>query len=166
MIRTTMFRALIAVATGSMLVLTACGSDLKVSAPPVTRAAPTGSASSPGSTSGVSTSPSGGGAAPDCLKFAAAWASAIGSSVAGVETDANVFQALVDTVPDSLKADAKVLATAYTGYLNIIKKYNGDPAKAMADPEVQKALQALSTPDLNAAQDKITKYFDDQCPKG
>jgi len=114
----------------------------------------------------MGTVPAGNGTGANCLKFAQQWASAIGSSVAGVETDTNVFQALVDTVPDSLKADAKVLATAYTGYLNIIKKYAGDPTKAMTDPEAQKALQALGTPEVNAAQDKITKYFDAQCPKG
>ena len=181
MIRSTTFRTLATgLAASSLLVLAACGNDIKVATPPaVTTAAPSGtsgstnapgtttaSGGSTGATSPMGTVPSGGGSTADCLKFATAWATAVGSSVAGLETDPNVFDALVKTVPDSLKADAQVLAKAYSGYLQIIAKYKGDPTKAMTDPEAQKALQALGTPEVNAAQDKITKYFDDQCPKG
>jgi hypothetical protein len=36
----------------------------------------------------------------------------------------------------------------------------------MADPNVQKSISDLSSPEVSAAQKKITDYFDAQCPKG
>jgi hypothetical protein len=177
MFRSTMFRTLAGgLAAGSLLVLAACGGDLKASVSsqtPITTVAPggtsgpgtTGSTGNPSSTAPMGTNPASG-TSDNCLKFATQWAAAIGGAMAGQTTDAGVFDALVGSVPDSLKPDAKLLAKAYTGYFAILKKFNGDYAKAMADPDVQKAIAALGTPELNAAQDRITKYFDAQCPKG
>jgi hypothetical protein len=173
MIRSTMFRTLASgLAAGSLLVLAACGSDAKVSSSPQTpvTTAPSGSGNTaaPGTSSGNSsmgTNPASG-SAGDCLKFAQQWASAIGGAASGQATGASVFDALVKLVPDKLKADAQLLATTYSKYFAILKQYNGDIGKAMADPNVQKSISDLSSPEVSAAQKKITDYFDAQCPKG
>jgi hypothetical protein len=169
----TLRRTALCLTAGSLLVLTACGSDAKIGVPaqkPITTTA-SGNTSAggggsmttnPGTASGGG-SGTGSGSSADCLKLATEWSKAVGAAASGQGGDGNVFAGLEAVVPDSLKADAKVLAAAYTKYMDIFKKYNGDVAKAMSDPAVQEALKGIGSPEVQASQKKISDYFDGQC---
>ena len=72
---------------------------------------------------------------------------------------AKVFGAVSANVPQELQADVKVMSAAMTKLADVMKQYNSD----MTNPAVMKALQALSTPEVQAASERLTAYFDTTC---
>jgi hypothetical protein len=165
MIRTKLAAA--AVAATALLALSACSSGVKIASPsttasPSSNGGDTGNTTGSGGTSGGGT---GSGTSADCQKLAAEWATAMaGASTGNDAQDAKtVFANLEKIVPDNLKDAAKTLADAYGKYFDLLAKYQGDPTKAMSDPKVLEAIQAMSTPEVQAASEKISTYFSSQC---
>ena len=71
-----------------------------------------------------------------------------------------VFGDISANVPDDLKDDLAVLSAAFSEYAQVIEENAND----MTNPDVQAALQALSTPEVAAASDNINSYFEATCP--
>ena len=91
---------------------------------------------------------------------------ALGQVMGGqVSTDA--ARAIVDdfvaAVPDEIRADADVLVSAFTGYIDVLGKYGGDMAAAMADPEVMSALEKIGSAETSASTEKVNAYLADKC---
>jgi hypothetical protein len=74
-----------------------------------------------------------------------------------------MFAALEGAMPDELKDDARIFAEAYGKYFDLLTALD-DPSKAMSDPEVLAAMQAIGTPEVQAATDNISAYMDEACP--
>jgi len=100
----------------------------------------------------------------ECMAFYKDFAGAL-SGQTGPEALDSFFQNLKDSVPDELKDDAAIVADTMSTYLKIVAKYGNDITKLMADPDAQKALEALNSPAFTAASDNITKYMDSICPQ-
>lgn len=82
---------------------------------------------------------------------------------AGEQVDvAKVFGDVSANVPDELQGDVDVMSAAMTKMAEVMKQYNND----MSNPEVMKALQELSTPDVQAASERLNAYFETTCPQG
>jgi hypothetical protein len=165
---------ILGLAATALFALSACGSDSKSSLP--------GTESTDGDTEftlpagitlpdGVTipdniTIPGLDGLSGDCKelysKFIAAF-SGIGTGDLGDLS--SVFDGLAEVLPDDLKDDAQVMSEAFAKYSEVLKKYNGDITKAMADPDAQAALQAIGTDEVTAASENITHYFDETCPQ-
>ena len=89
-----------------------------------------------------------------------------GAAVSGQSDAAQLeatFTALEAAVPADLKDDAHTFAQAYIAFLQVMAEHEGD-ANAMSDPAVLAALQAISTPEVQAAADNISAYMDATCP--
>jgi hypothetical protein len=71
---------------------------------------------------------------------------------------------LAHDVPSDLKDDVQSLSDALLPLANAMKTAGTDPTKAAQDPDVQKALQAMSDPEVRSASDAMTKWFHDGCP--
>lgn len=155
------------IAAAAVLSLVACSSDNKSSIPIPTTAPASGDTSG-----GAVTIPSGAtlpnvpGVSKECMEFANAMsAAAIAFSGQGDTAQAKAaLQALQNAVPDDLKDDAATFANAYSTFLDIMAKYNGDYQKAMTDPQAAAALQALDSDAVKQAADNITNYVDSVCP--
>ncbi len=107
----------------------------------------------------------------DCAQVAAVMASVYGSA-AGVAGDSTKeLEAALDSmkskVPDDLKDDLAVVSEAWSGYLAVLAKYGNDMTKlitaAASDPELQAQMAKMSTPEVEAASDNLSKYFDETC---
>ena len=123
------------------------------------------------------TLPSGGGDLPvtipnvpgvpaECMEIINAM-SAAGMAAAGqgdMAQAAAYMQGLVAAVPDELKADAQIFADAYAGWLTVLAQYNNDFTQAMTDPAAQQAMMALSTPEVEAASQRLGDYMEATCP--
>ena len=94
--------------------------------------------------------------------------SAAAAAVSG-QGDATEFQAMIEglqaAMPDDLKDDAQIFGEAYGEFLAVIAAHEGD-ANAMSDPAVMAALQAIGTPEVEAAANNISAYMDSACPNG
>ena len=114
---------------------------------------------------------SGGGIVPGdtagCMAVVNAMSAAAGA-VSG-QGDAAEFQAMIEgmqaAMPDDLKDDARIFGEAYAGFLAVMAEHEGD-ANAMTDPAVMAALQAIGTPEVEAAANNISAYMDATCPNG
>ncbi len=73
-----------------------------------------------------------------------------------------VFGDVSSKVPNELKEDVAVMGAAFSKYAQIMK----DNANDMSNPAVQKAIEEMSTPEVQAASDNINAYFDATCPQG
>ena len=81
----------------------------------------------------------------------------------GEQTDVEqMFGDLSSKVPSELRADVQVLGEAFATYAEVVKAANND----FTDPDVQAALEALDTPEVQAANGRVTAYFDATCPQG
>ena len=82
---------------------------------------------------------------------------------AGEQADvAKVFGDVSANVPDELKGDVDVMSAAMTGLAEVMKQYDND----MANPAVMTAMQELSTPEVQAASERLNAYFETTCPQG
>ncbi|MGB8858918.1 MAG: hypothetical protein WCC60_06670 [Ilumatobacteraceae bacterium] len=73
-----------------------------------------------------------------------------------------VFGDLSSSVPEELRPDVTVMATAFAEFSTVLKANGND----MSNPEVQAALESIGTPEVQAASDRIQAYFDATCPQG
>lgn len=91
---------------------------------------------------------------------------ALGQVMSG-QIQSSDAQALVDdfvaAVPDEIRADADVVATAFSGYIEVLSKYDGNVAAAMADPEAMSALEQLSAAEMTASTDRLNAYLTEKC---
>ena len=87
--------------------------------------------------------------------------------VMGGQITTEAARAVVDdfvaAVPDEIRSDAEVLVSAFTGYIDVLGKYGGDMAAAMADPEVMAALEEIGAAETNASTERINSYLTDKC---
>lgn len=89
--------------------------------------------------------------------------SVIGTPGASVDELQPRIGALQSQLPEDLRDDAEVLATALQGYLTVLEDA-GSGADAATNPEVLAALQALGTPEVAEASTNIGQYFEQTCP--
>lgn len=101
---------------------------------------------------------------PECMAFYEEFAAAF-TGQGDVSNLPAFFAKLKEIVPAELKDDADLVATTMGTYLELVQKYGNDFTKLMADPEAQKALEALSTPEFEAANNNISDYMDSICPQ-
>jgi hypothetical protein len=81
---------------------------------------------------------------------------------AGEEVDVEkIFGDVSANVPDELQGDVATMATAMQQLGEVMKQYDND----MTNPEVAKALQELSTPEVQAASEHLNAYFETTCPQ-
>lgn len=89
-----------------------------------------------------------------------------GQVLAG-EVDPDAAAAVIDefvaSVPDDIRADATVMANAYTAYVEILAEYAGDMTAAISDPAVVTALDALDSPETTASIDRVNQFLVDEC---
>ncbi|MCE2763798.1 MAG: hypothetical protein LW627_04720 [Ilumatobacteraceae bacterium] len=91
---------------------------------------------------------------------------ALGQVMAGqisTEDARAIVDDFVAAVPDEIRGDAEVLVAAFTGYIDVLAKYDGDVTTAMSDPEVMTALDKISAAETNASTDRISAYLTDKC---
>ncbi|MFM2076538.1 MAG: hypothetical protein RJA49_428 [Actinomycetota bacterium] len=150
--------------------LTACGgSDGGLAQLTSTTVGAPGDTASPGDTAGGGdvTVPSVPGLSADCQQLYSQFVQAMGGVGAGQATDASkLFDNLKKVLPAELQSAAQTLSEAYGGLTALIAQYNGDYAKAAADPAFQAAIQSMSKPEVAAASKAISDYFTSQCPQG
>jgi len=72
-----------------------------------------------------------------------------------------VFGDLGAKVPADLQDDMAILTTAFQQYGQILATHNNDSST----PEVQAAIAALQTPEVSAAGQAVTSYFEQTCPE-
>jgi hypothetical protein len=89
-------------------------------------------------------------------KFSAAVA---GFGTASTPSIAAVFSELDGVLPTDLKDDAKVLATTFAEFDAVVTKYNGDVAKAAADPVGKAAIVKFGSEKDAAANAALHHYF-------
>ena len=166
---------LIAIGMASILGISACSSDTKLSvttskSPSETTAddSGSGSAGSSGSADGgsaVSTPDLSGipGLSQDCAAYISAITSAFTPNAEGVAGLSDAFDKLESQVPDDLKDDVKVLADGFAKLQKLYEKYNYDYTKIAADPA---AATLFSDGKFNEASTNITAWLDKECPSG
>lgn len=72
-----------------------------------------------------------------------------------------VFGEVSANVPDELQGDVDVMSAAMTDMAEVMKQYDND----MANPAVMAAMQELSTPEVQAASERLNAYFETTCPQ-
>lgn len=83
--------------------------------------------------------------------------------IPGSEVDLDkVFSQVSANVPDDLQSDVEVVSAALRELAEIMQSNGGD----MGSPEVAQAIQEMATPEVSAANDRLTAYFDATCPQG
>jgi hypothetical protein len=92
------------------------------------------------------------------LQFITAMTSAFAPTAAVDYTQ--VFGDVSAAVPADLQDEIALLSAAFQQFGAIFAANNND----MGNPDVQAALQALSTPELSAASTTVQAYFDATCP--
>lgn len=90
-------------------------------------------------------------------------AMAMAFAPAGEQVDmAKVFGDVSANVPDELQGDVSVMSAALTEMAEVMKEYDND----MANPAVMTAMQQLSTPEVQAASERLNAYFETTCAQG
>lgn len=94
---------------------------------------------------------------------------ALGQVMSG-QIQADAATAIVDdfvaAVPAEIRSEADVVATAFIGYIDVLSKYDGNVAAAMADPEAMSALEQLNAAEMQESTDRLNAYLNDQCAWG
>ncbi len=73
-----------------------------------------------------------------------------------------VFGDLSAAIPADLQSDLAIVAAAFQEYRTILAANNNDATT----PEVQQAIQALATDEVNDASNNLQDYFEATCPQG
>lgn len=82
---------------------------------------------------------------------------------AGEQVDlAKVFGDVSANVPDELQGDVEIMSAALVALGEVMQQSGND----MANPDVAKAMQELSTPEVQAASERLNAYFETTCPQG
>ena len=77
---------------------------------------------------------------------------------------AEAMEALKGDIPSELDADLDVMAAAYRTIDEVLAEYDYDMMQAFTDPAAMETLQALDSPEFTASSERLTAYFDEQCP--
>jgi hypothetical protein len=77
---------------------------------------------------------------------------------------AEAMEALKGDIPSELDADLDVMAAAYRTIDEVMAEYDYDMMQAFTDPAAMETLQALDSPEFTASNERLTAYFDEQCP--
>ena len=93
---------------------------------------------------------------------AAGMATALTGGEGTDQMDEYFDQALKDA-PDEIKDDLTTVSEAFQKMGELIKDNGGDITKAMSDPDVQAEFEALDTPELEAASDRLDTWFTENC---
>jgi hypothetical protein len=159
-----------------LLALAACGSGGSVSAvpqsSPATSAEPadSGSAAPPDSVT-VDTSFTGEGSEEVCryareLEESGALS---GSDLSKEKFDQfeEAIGKMLDKAPDEIKGDLQKLGDAVSALRPIYEKYDYDEEKIAGaittDPDITKAFESISAPDIEAAGTRVDAYFEQVC---
>lgn len=168
-------------AATALLALSACSSDSPTSTPATdgvestagdttgdtTGDTATGDTTTGDTAGGNDTLPGLGGLTEECKQLYTKFTSAMGALGTGSSADLGaIWDELGTVLPDELKDDAAVLADAFGKLSDILQQYDGDITKAMADPEAVAAIEAVGSPEVTAASESITSYFEETCPTG
>lgn len=110
--------------------------------------------------------PTGAGISEECAVVYQKFLAALGSASTGQDFEGltNAISSLDAVVPDDLTDDVQILSQAYGELAEVIADFDGDFAAAMADPATQQRMTAIGTPEVSAAGDAISAYFDQACP--
>lgn len=73
-----------------------------------------------------------------------------------------VFGDVSGKVPAELQDDLAIITEAFGEYAKVAQAHGND----MTNPDVAKALEALSTPEVTEASANLQAYFDETCPEG
>ena len=76
------------------------------------------------------------------------------------------MKALADQAPADIKGDFQVYAKFWSDYVSVMAKANYDFSKMATDPELQKAMQAMSDPKLQQATVNIQNWMQKNCVAG
>ena len=166
---------LIAISAASLLGITACSSDRKLTAPVVPKTVNTDTVSSsdvsvpdvnlpsnisipdvgiPANIPGLGT---------DCLAYVQAFASAFAGDKTSLSGIAGAFDKLSNVVPPELKGDVKTLSEGFAKLTTLYAKYNYDYTKIATDPDVQTLVGDKKFTD---ASDHVTNWLATQCNLG
>ena len=77
-----------------------------------------------------------------------------------------VFDQLKSEVPSDLKDDVETLRSAVLPFYAALADAGGDMTKALQDPDVQKAMSAMSSADVQAASAALDDWTSKGCPTG
>lgn len=149
----------LALVATTLVALGGCGSDKKTSLPNLNDG---GNVTLPGGDT-IDPSDIPANMTEECKAIAMQFASVYSQAFAPEGDQGDLEKAFGDmsaNVPDDLKDDLAVLLAAFSDYAKVVK----DNANDMSKPEVQAALAALGTPEVSAASDNVTAYFDTTCP--
>jgi hypothetical protein len=73
------------------------------------------------------------------------------------------FDKAKDSVPDDLEGDLDLVAEWWKSFDEIVEANGGDVFSAMMNPEVQEELEALDTPEFEAANDRFGDWLAAEC---
>ena len=102
------------------------------------------------------------GVTDDCQAVYLQFITAMTSSFApaGQIDYSEVFADVSAAVPADLQDDMALLSEAFQAFGAILAANNND----MSSTDVQQAIQALGTPEVNAASNTVQAYFEETCP--
>jgi hypothetical protein len=157
------------------LLLAACGGDGEESASP-TPAAVTSSSTAPTepTQSEDAGDPTVFGAA-ECAEALSAWGSAQAAAAQAVtsspdDLDLSIaeLEAFADAAPEEIREDLTLIYEAYGEFLQALEDSGYDPTSGEAPSAetiaaITAASEQLSEPELTAASDRVTAWFDDNC---
>lgn len=109
------------------------------------------------------------GASSECQELYAKFNSLVNITSGALPSEQEIddgFGATRAFVPDDLKPDVDVFRAAYEKLAAAVAASGGDVTKAVSDPGVQQALQDISTPEVNAASQRVGDYLQKECPTG
>ena len=69
-----------------------------------------------------------------------------------------------DLTPDELDSDIDLVIGQMEEMGAILAEADGDILKVMEDPELLARMEALDSPEVQAANDRVEAYFDEACP--
>jgi hypothetical protein len=170
-------KKMVAIAFAAVLVFTAvgCSSSKKsdtVSASGDSSTTTTASSNSDSDSGSNSGSGSGSATSANCIEASTAYASlflaSAGFASGATQEELDQFEKnandLKAKIPDEVKDDFETVANAYRDYIEQLKGLDmTDAFNADTMAKLQAAAEKISTPEVEAAQDRIDKYFTDNC---
>ena len=151
----------LAIVAGSLVGLGACGSDKSSSLPDLDDGSDVTLSSGDAIDASDLSLPAN--MTGECQAIALQYATLLSQAFAPEGDTGDLEKAFGDisaSVPDDLKDDLVVLSAAFSEYAAVLK----DNANDMNSPDVMAALAALSTPEVAAASENVSNYFDATCP--
>ena len=109
----------------------------------------------------------------DCLAAVSAFAAlgqAVGAASGGTDADesAEAFSEFADKAPDEIEDDIRVIAAAYSEYIQELSSLDlqaGEQPSAEQLQQLTEASQALATPEVTAASESFNAWATANCPR-